>query len=87
MDNENKIWSPYQIKLILHAYVVRSPWPMKYAPIYQNTVDELEHIGLIVNSADGIITTTPRGDALVSMWTMTPLPELIWIDPRSGKRA
>jgi hypothetical protein len=82
MDDGN--WTPYEIKILLHAHAVRTDWQSKDAPIYRDTVTEFTRLGLVTELPDGLITT-PRGDALCSMWMKTPLPEQVWIDPRSGK--
>lgn len=87
MDEYNNIWSPYKIKLVLHAHAVRSQWAAKDAPIYRETIDELSRLGLLQELPDGTLITTDKGDVLVSMWCSTPMPEQVWIDPRSGKPA
>ena len=87
MDEYNKMWTPYIMKIILHAHTSGDFWPLRNAPIYRDTIDLLVRDDLIIEDSEGILTTTARGKFLCSMWMDTPLPELVWIDPRSGKPA
>lgn len=87
MDEYNKMWTPYVMKIILHAHTSSSLWPERNAPIYRDTINNLISSNLLVETPEGALATTARGNSLCSMWMDTPLPIQVYIDPRSGKPA
>jgi hypothetical protein len=86
---ELKMWTPYQINIVLHYHCRVGPFDGWRAPIFPETADALVANGLLEPVDDGIkprelfcFKTTPRGKALVDMWCATPIPEQMWFDPR-----
>ncbi|NTE87254.1 hypothetical protein [Agrobacterium rubi] len=79
------MWTPYQIEIILHHHTSVGRFPRFDAPIYGETINALHDLEVLCYE-NGVSRTTPRGKALVEMWTSTPLPKQAWIDPRTGER-
>lgn len=80
------MWTPYQIEIILHHHASFGEFPRRNAPAYGETLDVLVEVGVLHRNADGFLTTTECGAALVEMWKSTPMPQQAWIDPRTGER-
>lgn len=76
------MWTPYQIEIIMHHHVSTSMFPRCNAPAYPGEVDQLIGMG-VLEKIDARLTTTPMGEALITMWYQTPLPELQFIEPRT----
>ena len=78
-------WTPYQIEIILYHHCCQGPFPRHEAPAYRGEVEYLIKIGVLkfeVAKETAYYTTTELGQALVSMWTETPLPVVAYVDPR-----
>lgn len=76
------IWSPYEIKVILHHYSSMATFENCDAPIYEPTVDKLLSMGVLIEAEDAF-GVTELGAALVKMWCDTPLPVRKFVDPRN----
>lgn len=86
-DWKPKMWTPYQINIILHYHCCAGQWPLHTAPIFNETVCGMVAEGLLQPSGMNgaklhIYETTERGKALVEMWCATPIPEMRYVDPR-----
>lgn len=76
------MWTPYQMKIVLHHHTCHDEFPGKFAPAYGQTVEILTALFILRKEEDGRLTTTEKGKALVDMWLATPMPERKWVDPR-----
>lgn len=78
--SEGRIWTPYEIKLLLHLHTTPEPWPLAHTDHYRSTMSRFESIGLIDRTDFPAVTW--KGKALVDMWCSQPHPVAIWVDPR-----
>lgn len=84
-----KMWTPYQIEIVLHHHCSLASFPRQNAPAYSGTVSDLIQAGVLIDNHDSsAVTTTELGKALVDMWCAQPLPVMSFTDPRftSGPR-
>lgn len=80
------MWSPFQIKMILHFHCCHDEFPQANVPIYQSVLSDLIHDGVLIDNDNNTgFTTTDLGKALVEMWCSTPLPVQRFVDPRFEK--
>ena len=79
-----RVWTPYEMEIILHHHVSIAPFPRAAAPAYPEALVRLHGAG-ILDRADRMAYTTPVGAALVELWLATPAPRLAPIDIRTGK--
>jgi hypothetical protein len=78
-------WTPYEIEIILHHYCSFAKFERDDAPAYAPCRDQLIQFG-VLEWRDGIPKTTKQGDVLVEMLLQTPMPQNVWLDPRTGKQ-
>jgi hypothetical protein len=75
------MWTPFDLKLILHFHSCLDKPDSANAPIYRERVDNLMNAGL-VEYREGIPRTTELGDAFVGLLLSTPIPVVKYVDPR-----
>lgn len=81
------MWSPFEMRVVLHHYASWSLCDQRDAPIYPETVDRLMRAGVIEARNMAPVNETPlqitaMGKALVEMWCRQPLPVVRYADPR-----
>lgn len=79
------MWSPFDIKLILHCYSSHDQFPQSHAPIFLERLGAIMDQGL-VEYIDGIPRTTKLGEAFVELLLSTPVPVVHYADPRFLKK-
>lgn len=79
----NRLWSPYEIKLLLHFYASQA----RFEPISQHYHDCIASFQLsgLIEHVDGIPRTTALGNHFVQMLLETPKPVMMFVDPRTNK--
>jgi hypothetical protein len=76
------MWSPYEIRIILHHYTTASEFPESHTQLFTETIQRFIGMGLLLRNDDGFLETTDMAAALVGFWSNTPLPVQKWCDPR-----
>jgi hypothetical protein len=76
------VWSPFDIKLMLHHHCCLEKFEYHDSPIYPERLQSLIDNDLLERDELGVLCSTPRGKALVEMWCAQPLPVATYIDPR-----
>lgn len=82
-----RMWTPFQMRIVLHHYGSSAECPHSNAPIYPETIDRLKGLGVLEDRESGADGETPyqvtaKGMALVEMWCAQPLPVPRFVDPR-----
>lgn len=74
---------PYEISLLVHFHAYAEDWPQAGTKFYSEIVDRWLGWNLIkpINESP-YYRTTERGEMMIEMLLTTPLPELVWVDPR-----
>lgn len=82
-----KIWSPYEIEVILHHRYSPEPFRHHDTSHYANTISRFKAMGIVGN--DPLVyppQLTDLGLALVDMWCSQPIPQAKtctrYVDPR-----
>jgi hypothetical protein len=75
---------PAKIEILIHIHCSPEPWPRKDAPVYQETIKEFVHEGLITASRGrgSEWRTTERGAAMIQHLTEVKLPVAVWVQPK-----
>lgn len=73
------------IEILLHHHCSKAAFTRADAPAYPETLEKLIELNLLEKIEFGFIQTTERGSAFVDMVLSTPLPEVGFYDPRSGR--
>lgn len=85
-----KEWSqamtPLELKLLLHYHLSRDLYPLSTRYIKEATRDMFVAELIIANEDTRGYKTTAKGAALIAMLCQTPMPEQVYIDPRTGER-
>lgn len=74
--------TPYQIEILIHHHTSSARFERDNAPLYATIVRQFIESGILETLPDGSIRTTERGVCLVEMLCATPMPKMIWVDPR-----
>lgn len=78
-----RIWTPLELQILLHFHCYGSPWPKPSEPA-QKAYDLLKAEGLVALREPGEYpTTTMKGRAFVKLLSSTPIPEHVFVDPRT----
>lgn len=81
MQNENRLWTPVQIEVLIHYYVFAEPHPRFNTPSVLKSIDMWVQEGCLTEcSRDDTSTfkTTSKGAAMVARWCKTELPTQRW---------
>lgn len=81
----DKIWTPYEISVVMHHTVGRGRFHLEGTEHYRATIGKMEALGLL-EYEDGIPVGTDKATALLEMWCQTPMPVNKWSDPRFGPK-
>lgn len=85
------MWTPFQIRIVLHHYSSTAACESSRAPIYAETVARLVDLGVLewrpecakeCAAHETPFCTTPMGRGLIEMWCQQPLPIVTYVDPR-----
>lgn len=81
------MWTPFQMRIVLHHYGSSAECPHSHVPIYAETIQHLKGCGVLEDREQGAggetpYQTTAMGKALVEMWCQQPLPIVTYVDPR-----
>ncbi len=81
--------TPLEISIVLHYHttVTDMPWVLSDAPVRDQVVNGLIENGLIERAGPGdktIYVPTEKCRQFALMLCRTPLPQVAWIDPRTG---
>jgi len=76
--------TPNYIEVLLHYYTTPVAHPRWRCSAVQGALNYFKNEGIIAPEAktESGYAVTPRGQMLVLMLCGTPLPELVWVDPR-----
>lgn len=75
-------WTFYDLEIFMHHRCSPAEFDRAFAPAYQPALMNLIQCGLLAPDEEGIIRSTPMGDAFGEMLKATPLPVQRFIDPR-----
>ena len=80
--------TPNDIEVLLHCHVSPVIHPRYDEPAVKETIENFCSRGILEPYGDHltVFQTTARGQALVLMLCQTPLPEQVFIDPRTESR-
>lgn len=73
-------WSCGELDIIIHHYTTPSPYEDCGQTYYATVINKLIEIGMIDAETK---RCTPKGCAFIEMLQSTPIPEQVWIDPRT----
>jgi hypothetical protein len=76
------MWTPYQIRIILHHHTTRSEFPENHTKLFAETIARFVDEGLLQRDDEGLVVTTAKASALIDLWRSTPVPVMKWVDPR-----
>lgn len=81
---EQGMWlSPLEIETLFQCFYLADPLhDMRRTPLTEEILTKWEQLGLIHKAT---CTVLPRGVAMVRLLCSTPLPEQVWIDPRTSQ--
>ncbi len=77
---------PTDIEVLLHCHMIPAAHPRRAAPAVAEAIEEFVKRGLIIANPPHGYRTTDKGDALIDMLLLTPEPDQVWADPRTGER-
>lgn len=75
------MWTPHDIKVMIHHYASTGPWPLGDTSAYRDSVRRLHECGLI-DRGEAFSHATEKGKALIDMWCAQPVPVAEYVDPR-----
>ena len=78
----DELWCCGEIEILIHHHVCCAPYEPQ-SPFYKKTMDRFTELGLLAVE-NGQWTSTPKGQAFISMLLRTPIPEQKFVDPRSN---
>lgn len=78
------MWTPYDIRMMLHFYSCYDRFPQYDAPIYGERLARLMQDNL-VEFIDGVPRATKLGEAFIELLLQTPIPVAVYVDPRFKK--
>lgn len=93
-DNLNalpKVWTPAQLRYLLHFYVTTSPFPdpERASQHFAESMALFSHHGIVTRHNGGKLdreySLTELGNAFIQMLIATPLPQRQFVDPRSQR--
>lgn len=76
------MWTFYDIEIFIHHACSPTPFDRAGAPAYPDALERLIRKGLLTHDEEGVVRSTPMGDAWGTMLKSTPLPVQRFIDPR-----
>jgi len=76
------MWTFYDLEIFIHHACSPTPFDRDDAPAYMPALSRLMKYDLLAADEQGILRSTPRGDAWAAMLKSTPLPVQRFIDPR-----
>lgn len=79
---------PIEIIYLMHCFCIREPYHNESEAIKETRIRFLNEDLIIedfdnMKSREVLYVTTQRGDALAELLMTTPLPERVWVDPRT----
>lgn len=79
-------FSPAYIEILLHIGCRVGPIECRDAPVVVLALNDFLEAELIKvnNTNQSGYEITTRGRCLINMWGQTPLPQMIWVDPRDN---
>jgi len=80
------MWSPLEIKILMHSYGCRAPFPEMGLEVVANAHEKLEMNDLILCEDRGdskIYLTTERGRAMVNFILRMPTPVEVFLNPQT----
>lgn len=69
------MWSPHDIKVLLHHHCVVGEWPQGDTPAYRESIATLHGLGLI-DRQDNLARATEKGEALIRLWCRYERPSV-----------
>ena len=83
------MWSPLEIKILMHSYGCRAPFPEMDREVVKDAHDALEINNLVeeVTSErnETIYVATKRGEAMVWFILCMPTPQDRFVNPQTGE--
>ena len=83
------MWSPLQIKVLMHAYGCRAPFPEMENEVVKGAHEALEMNDLVQQCdnerGEHIYTTTKRGEAMVGFILRMPTPQNRFVNPQTNE--
>lgn len=81
--------TPFELEVLMHHHISSAPFP-RQSETYDETISKFVMGGICETTKIGgspkKVTILPKGEKWIEMILSTPMPTMMWVDPRFQER-